>query len=216
MANVGAVWAEAVLPASAVLKRLSQKREQQALASIEVRGTLVFAGEAAARAAEAGLPLLSGESSAPALVIIKVPGRCRLELAIAEAAPAERPAVAVRGARFGGTRGLERNLAAVAMVQGLCALLGERPGGAVPERPYAQALAALGVSLDVVSLGRQAGRVAFVIGGPDGLDAALKATADESLRLSDLTLPHAFARVLLAEALYRARSVLEGHPYHRE
>ena len=58
--------------------------------------------------------------------------------------------------------------------------------------------------------------VAFVIGGPDGLDPSLKAQADESLRLSDLTLPHAFARVLLAEALYRAWSLHEGHPYHRE
>ncbi len=57
---------------------------------------------------------------------------------------------------------------------------------------------------------------ALLIGGPDGLDPALKITADETLRLSDLTLPHAFARVLLAEALYRAWSVLEGHPYHRE
>ena len=57
---------------------------------------------------------------------------------------------------------------------------------------------------------------AFVIGGPDGLDASVKASADETLRLSDLTLPHAFVRVLLAEALYRAWSVLEGHPYHRE
>ena len=58
--------------------------------------------------------------------------------------------------------------------------------------------------------------VAFFIGGPDGLDAALKAGADETLRLSDLTLPHAFVRVLLAEALYRAASLLQGHPYHRE
>jgi 23S rRNA (pseudouridine1915-N3)-methyltransferase len=58
--------------------------------------------------------------------------------------------------------------------------------------------------------------VALLVGGPDGTDAALKATADETLRLSDLTLPHAFARVLLAEALYRAWSLLEGHPYHRE
>jgi len=57
--------------------------------------------------------------------------------------------------------------------------------------------------------------VALVIGGADGLDAKLKASADETLRLSDLTLPHAFARVLLAEALYRAWSVLSGHPYHR-
>lgn len=58
--------------------------------------------------------------------------------------------------------------------------------------------------------------VALLIGGPDGLDAPLKAGADETLRLSDLTLPHAFARVLLAEALYRAWSVTTGHPYHRE
>ena len=58
--------------------------------------------------------------------------------------------------------------------------------------------------------------VALLIGGPDGLAPELKRAADESLRLSDLTLPHAFARVLLAEALYRAWSVTAGHPYHRE
>jgi 23S rRNA (pseudouridine1915-N3)-methyltransferase len=58
--------------------------------------------------------------------------------------------------------------------------------------------------------------VAFLIGGPDGLDPTLKHSADESLRLSDLTLPHAFVRVLLAEALYRAWSLAIGHPYHRE
>jgi len=58
--------------------------------------------------------------------------------------------------------------------------------------------------------------VALLIGGPDGLSDALKAGADETLRLSDLTLAHAFARVLLAEALYRAWSLQAGHPYHRE
>ena len=58
--------------------------------------------------------------------------------------------------------------------------------------------------------------VALLVGGPDGLDAALKATAHETLRLSDLTLPHAFVRVLLAEALYRAWTVTINHPYHRE
>jgi 23S rRNA (pseudouridine1915-N3)-methyltransferase len=57
---------------------------------------------------------------------------------------------------------------------------------------------------------------ALLIGGPDGLDATLKASADETLRLSDLTLPHAFVRVLLAEALYRAWTVMVNHPYHRE
>jgi 23S rRNA (pseudouridine1915-N3)-methyltransferase len=58
--------------------------------------------------------------------------------------------------------------------------------------------------------------VALLVGGPDGLDPALKAGADESIRLSDLTLPHAFVRVLLAEALYRAWTVMVNHPYHRE
>jgi 23S rRNA (pseudouridine1915-N3)-methyltransferase len=57
---------------------------------------------------------------------------------------------------------------------------------------------------------------ALLLGGPDGLDPGLKASADEAWRLSDLTLPHALARVLLAEALYRAWSLLAGHPYHRE
>ena len=58
--------------------------------------------------------------------------------------------------------------------------------------------------------------VALIVGGPDGLDPGLKASADETLRLSDLTLPHAFVRVLLAEALYRAWTVTVNHPYHRE
>ena len=58
--------------------------------------------------------------------------------------------------------------------------------------------------------------VAFVIGGPDGLDPTLKGEAREKLRLSSLTLPHAMVRVLLAEALYRAWSLLNNHPYHRE
>jgi 23S rRNA (pseudouridine1915-N3)-methyltransferase len=57
--------------------------------------------------------------------------------------------------------------------------------------------------------------VALVIGGPDGLDPAFKAGADERLRLSSLTLPHALVRVVLAEALYRAMSLLKNHPYHR-
>ena len=58
--------------------------------------------------------------------------------------------------------------------------------------------------------------VALIVGGPDGLAAPMKASADELLRLSDLTLPHAFVRVLLAEALYRAWTVTVNHPYHRE
>jgi 23S rRNA (pseudouridine1915-N3)-methyltransferase len=57
--------------------------------------------------------------------------------------------------------------------------------------------------------------VAFLIGGPDGLDPGLKGSAALELRLSSLTLPHALVRVLLAEQLYRALSILDNHPYHR-
>ena len=55
----------------------------------------------------------------------------------------------------------------------------------------------------------------FLIGGPDGLDSELKSKVQQTLRLSSMTLPHGMARVLLAEQLYRARSLLNHHPYHR-
>lgn len=63
---------------------------------------------------------------------------------------------------------------------------------------------------------RDGGDTAFVIGGADGIDATLKHAADDSIRLSSLTLPHAMARLILCEQLYRALSVLRNHPYHRE
>lgn len=59
------------------------------------------------------------------------------------------------------------------------------------------------------------GDVAFVIGGADGTAARLKAHADWLWSLSPLTLPHGLARVVLAEQLYRAASILMNHPYHR-
>jgi len=57
--------------------------------------------------------------------------------------------------------------------------------------------------------------VAFVIGGADGLAAELKSSAAMLLSLSKMTLPHALARVMLAEQIYRAHTILSGHPYHR-
>lgn len=57
---------------------------------------------------------------------------------------------------------------------------------------------------------------AFVIGGADGLDAAFKRRAQLQVRLSSFTLPHALAQVLLCEQLYRAATLLTGHPYHRD
>ena len=67
-----------------------------------------------------------------------------------------------------------------------------------------------------LTLWQEQGDVALLIGGPDGLDPALRQAAHERVRLSDLTLPHAFARVLLVEQLYRAWSINAKHPYHRE
>lgn len=57
--------------------------------------------------------------------------------------------------------------------------------------------------------------IAFLIGGPDGLDATLKQSCQGLLRLSSLTLPHPMVRVVLAEQLYRAWAIMTGHPYHR-
>ena len=65
---------------------------------------------------------------------------------------------------------------------------------------------------------RDAGRsqVSFVIGGADGLDASLRSRADLVMSFGALTLPHQLVRVLVAEQLYRAITILGGHPYHRD
>ncbi|MGE0312689.1 MAG: 23S rRNA (pseudouridine(1915)-N(3))-methyltransferase RlmH [Lautropia sp.] len=94
---------------------------------------------------------------------------------------------------------------------------------ALPAGARVVALDERGEDVDSIALSRrlvrwreQAVPVAIVIGGPDGLDPALKRDAHESLRLSSLTLPHGLARVLLVEQLYRAWSIDANHPYHRE
>ena len=60
------------------------------------------------------------------------------------------------------------------------------------------------------------GDVALLVGGPDGLDSGLSANADQRWSLSPLTLPHPLVRLMLAEQLYRAWTLLVGHPYHRK
>ena len=60
-----------------------------------------------------------------------------------------------------------------------------------------------------------AGHVAFLIGGSDGLDPALLQRADLTLSLGAMTWPHMLVRVLLAEQLYRAQAIRQGHPYHK-
>jgi len=81
---------------------------------------------------------------------------------------------------------------------------GENPQRAV-QREGADMLAAIG----------RARPLALLIGGPDGLAPACRERADFTWSLSPLTLPHALARVVVAEQIYRAMSLLAGHPYHR-
>ncbi len=99
----------------------------------------------------------------------------------------------------------------------------ERIEAAIPKGSRIVCLDERGTSLTTVALAARlknwqldASDVALVIGGPDGIEPAFRNAAHERIRLSDLTLPHAFARVLLIEQLYRAWSVNAGHPYHRE
>ena len=99
----------------------------------------------------------------------------------------------------------------------------ERISAAIPSGSRIVVLDERGTALTTVALAARlrawqldGADVALVVGGPDGLESAFKASAHERLRLSDMTLPHAFARVLLVEQLYRAWSINANHPYHRE
>lgn len=68
----------------------------------------------------------------------------------------------------------------------------------------------------LIANARDSGRMpCLVLGGPDGLDGALRESADHVLSFGAMTLPHQLARVLVAEQLYRAMTLLSGHPYHR-
>jgi 23S rRNA (pseudouridine1915-N3)-methyltransferase len=57
--------------------------------------------------------------------------------------------------------------------------------------------------------------IAFIVGGPDGVDESISAMASEKISLSKMTLPHPLVRVVLAEQIYRAWSYMKGHPYHK-
>ena len=105
----------------------------------------------------------------------------------------------------------------------LLAAEGERIERAMPRDFLRVALDERGKELTTAQLARwletqrrDGGDIAFLIGGADGLAPAVKDGASLALRLSAMTLPHGLARVLLAEQLYRANSILHNHPYHRE
>lgn len=99
---------------------------------------------------------------------------------------------------------------------------GERLLAAIPNGARVIALEVHGRSVDTPALSRQLadwlqdGRdVALLVGGPEGLDEACRARADQAWSLSALTLPHPLVRIVVAEQMYRAWSLLQGHPYHR-
>ena len=107
-------------------------------------------------------------------------------------------------------------------IDGMLKSEAERIRAALPAGAVTVALDERGQSHDTQRFSRifegwlQDGRdVAFLIGGADGLEAGLKRSAHLMLSLSTMTLPHQLVRVLLAEQLYRAVSLLSNHPYHR-
>lgn len=117
--------------------------------------------------------------------------------------------------RFG--RGLKFELVEVPLQR-----TAERMRAALGARDYVVALEVKGRALSTPELAewlaaRMAGGrdLALLIGGPDGLDARLSAGADFRWSLSPLTWPHGLVRILVTEQLYRAHSLLQGHPYHR-
>jgi len=123
--------------------------------------------------------------------------------------------VAEYGRRFG--RGLKFELVEIPLAREA-----ERMRAAIAPSNYVVALEIDGRSMTTPALAqwlaqRMAGGkdLAFLVGGPEGLDAALSAKADFRWSLSPLTWPHGLVRIMVAEQLYRAHSLLQGHPYHR-
>jgi len=99
---------------------------------------------------------------------------------------------------------------------------GEKMAAAIPKGARVVALEVKGKAWSTEQLAQRLeawmgdGRdVALLVGGPEGLEPSLSAAADERWSLSPLTLPHPLVRIVVAEQLYRAWSIIKGHPYHR-
>lgn len=100
----------------------------------------------------------------------------------------------------------ERLLAALAKAETIVAL--DETGKAQSSRQFAEFLRA--------QRDNGCSRLAFVLGGPDGHGAALRQRAGRLLGLGPMTLPHGLARLIVLEQIYRAVTILSGHPYHRD
>ncbi|RMF97069.1 MAG: 23S rRNA (pseudouridine(1915)-N(3))-methyltransferase RlmH [Gammaproteobacteria bacterium] len=131
----------------------------------------------------------------------RLPPGFRLTLEEIPARPRRRPADTERATREEGAELLRRAAGAAQIVA-----LDER-GDAWSTRELAARLAAWQ---------QQYPKVALLVGGADGLSPDCLSRADARWSLSRLTLPHALVRVLIAEQLYRAWTLLQGHPYHRD
>lgn len=99
---------------------------------------------------------------------------------------------------------------------------GEKMSAAIPKGARVVALEVKGKAWTTEQLAERMeawmgdGRdVVLLVGGPEGIEPGLSAAADERWSLSPLTLPHPLVRIVVAEQLYRAWSVIQGHPYHR-
>lgn len=93
---------------------------------------------------------------------------------------------------------------------------------AIPQGSYCIALDRIGKTIDTKTLSKQLQNwhdnnqtICFIIGGPEGLSPGMIQSADTIWSLSALTLPHPLVRIVLAEQLYRAWSIIVNHPYHR-
>jgi 23S rRNA (pseudouridine1915-N3)-methyltransferase len=127
-----------------------------------------------------------------------------MPLQLKELKPAQRSNAAGDTGRWLQT---EAERIAAAMPAGAMRVVLDEHGRSFPTRTLAEHL----------TRWRSDGRdIAFIIGGADGLADSVKARADLLWSLSPLTLPHGLVRVVLAEQLYRAASLLAGHPYHRD
>lgn len=100
---------------------------------------------------------------------------------------------------------------------------GKRIQNSIPNNAFTIALDERGQDISTVKLNqnleqwRASGNdVAFIIGGPDGLDPEIKRSANQRWRLSSMTMPHPLVRIILAEQIYRAWAIMTNHPYHRE
>jgi 23S rRNA (pseudouridine1915-N3)-methyltransferase len=131
----------------------------------------------------------------------RMPPEARLELV--ELKPEERGA----GRAVERARTLEGERILAALPQGATLLALDERGKAVTTQ---------GLSVMLSDWMRDGSHPAFAIGGADGLSDEVKARASKLVSLSALTLPHALVRVVLAEQLYRAWSIIARHPYHRE